>query len=281
MKRVGGVELHLLSDGQFAVDAGGIFGLVPRLLWGQLFEVDESNRMPNALACLLILDGGKRILVDTGLGSKLPPRELEMHGVQRPQGGLLEDLARRGLRPGDIDIVINTHLHWDHAGGNTLLQNDRAVPAFPNAQYWVQRLEWAHAMYPDERTRNTYYPANLLPILESGQLKLLSGDTRVTPHVRCEVTRGHTRAHQSVYIESEGQSAIFLGDMASMAIRMERLGWISAFDTEPLETLEVKRAVRDWALEKDALLFFQHDVQVPAGRLAKQGEGWHVIPEQV
>jgi len=219
--------------------------------------------------------------VDTGLGSKLPPRELEMHGVQRPDGGLLEDLARHGLRPTDIDVVINTHLHWDHAGGNTILQDGKPVPAFPNARYWVQRLEWADAMYPNERTRNTYYPQNLLPLLESGQLKLLPGDTRVTPHVRCVVTRGHTRAHQSVYIESEGQSAIFLGDMASMAIRMERLGWMSAFDTEPLETLEVKRAVRDWALEKNALLFFQHDAGTLSGRLTHQGESWQVVAEVV
>ena len=281
MKRIGGVELHLLSDGTFAVDAGGIFGLVPKLLWGQFFEVDESNRMDNALACLLIIDEGKRILVDTGLGSKLPQRELELHGIQRPNGGLEQDLARHGLAPADIDIVINTHLHWDHAGGNTMLRDGQAVPTFPNAQYWVQRLEWADAMYPNERTRNTYYPSNLLPILESGRLKLLSGDTRVTPHVRTAISRGHTRAHQSVYIESEGESAIFLGDLASMAIRLERLGWMSAFDTEPLETLESKRSVRDWALEHNALLVFQHDSGTLSGRLTRQGESWQVVPEAI
>jgi glyoxylase-like metal-dependent hydrolase (beta-lactamase superfamily II) len=277
--KLGQVDLKLLSDGQFLVDAGGIFGLVPRLLWGQFFSVDETNRMPNDLACLLIQSEGKRILVDTGLGSKLTPREQAQQGIQRPGGGLAEELRQRGLLPGDIDIVINTHLHWDHAGGNTMIVDGRAVPAFPNAEYWVQRLEWADAMYPNERTRNTYYPSNLLPLLESGQVRLLNGDTRVTRHVRCQVTRGHTRAHQSVFIESEGQTAIFLGDMASMAIRFERLGWMSAFDSEPLETLETKRAVREWALEHDALLFFQHDVATPVGRLVRDGESVRVVPQ--
>jgi glyoxylase-like metal-dependent hydrolase (beta-lactamase superfamily II) len=276
--KLGNVELYLVSDGEFLVDGGGQFGLVPKVLWSQFFTADELNRVPTALYSLLIVSDGKRILVDTGFGRKLTPKECEIQGLQRPQGDLLDALQRLGLAPTDIDIVINTHLHGDHASGNTLLRNGVAVPAFPNAQYWIQRLEWADAMYPDERTRNTYHAQNLVPIQEAGQLRLLLGDTRVTGEVRCQVTRGHTRAHQSVMIQSADESAMFLGDMASLAIRLERLGWMSAFDTEPLETLETKRAIRDWALEKRALLFFQHDLRTPMGYLVQEGDSYRVKP---
>ena len=276
--RLGNVEFHLISDGRAMIDAGGHFGLVPKVLWSKFFAADELNRVPTALYSLLIVSAGQRILVDTGFGRKLTPREWEVQGLQRPQGDLLDALQRLGLAATDIDIVINTHLHADHASGNTMLQDSEAKPAFPRAQYWIQRLEWADAMYTNERTRNTYHPQNLVPIQEAGQLRLLLGDTRVTGEVRCQVTRGHTRAHQSVVIESGGEVAIFLGDIASLAIRLERLGWMSAFDTEPLETLETKRAIRDWAVEKHALLFFQHDLATPMGYLVREGESFRVEP---
>lgn len=268
--KLGEVELHVVSDGEFRVDGGGVFGLVPKVLWEKVVAPDELNRLPSALNCLLITSEGKRILVDTGLGSKLSPKDQELHGLYRPQGGLLEGLRRLGYAPDDIDIVVNTHLHWDHSGGNTLLRDGVPVPTFPRAQYFVQRLEWADAAYPNERTRNTYLLENLQPLQELGQLNLISGDTRITRHVRCWVTRGHTRAHQSVVIESNGQTAAFLGDLASRPVYMERLGWISAFDTEPLETLETKRALREWAVERHALLFFEHDLGTPLGHLRQQ-----------
>lgn len=274
--RVGNVELYIVSDGEFRVDGGGVFGLVPKALWEKVIQPDEQNRVPTALHSLLVLSQGKRILVDTGFGSKLSPREVEIQGLQRPQGDLLHNLQRLGCSPADIDIVINTHLHLDHSGGNTILRDGVPVPTFPNAQYFIQRLEWADACYPNERTRHTYLPENLLPLQQAGQLRLLYGETRVTHEVRCMVTRGHTRAHQVVVIESGGETAIFLGDLASRAVYIERLGWISAFDAEPLETLEIKRAIRDWALEKHALLFFEHDVGTCMGYLCQEGEKFWV-----
>jgi glyoxylase-like metal-dependent hydrolase (beta-lactamase superfamily II) len=274
--RLGEVQLDIVSDGDFLVDAGGVFGVVPRVLWEKVAQTDERNRLRTALNCLVIVSEGKRILVDTGLGSKLAPKDQELHGVRRPQEGLLGELQRLGWGPDDIDIVVNTHLHWDHSGGNTLLKEGVPVPSFPRAQYLVQRLEWADAAYPNERTRNTYLAENLRPLQQSGQLSLLSGDMRITRHVRCFVTRGHTRAHQCVAIESNGETALFLGDLASRPVQMERLGWISAFDTEPLETLETKRALREWALERHALLFFEHDLGMPMGYLRRQDDRYAV-----
>jgi len=279
--RLGNIELFIVSDGESRIDGGGHYGLVPKVLWEKVQPADELNRVPTAVNCLLILSEGKRILVDTGYGRKLSPKEVAMYGISRPQGDLLDHLERLGVAASDVDLVINSHLHSDHCGGNTLVQDGKVGPAFPHAQYWIQRLEWADAAFPNERTRNTYLPDNLVPIQEAGQLRLLMGDTRVTGEVRCQVTPGHTRAHQSVIIESEGETAMFLGDMASQAIKIERLGWTSAFDTEPLETIETKRAIRDWALERHALLIFQHDVLVPLGHLSKEGTSYRVKPPEM
>jgi glyoxylase-like metal-dependent hydrolase (beta-lactamase superfamily II) len=269
--RLGNADLHIVSDGLAWMDGGGHFGLVPKVLWEKVVQADELNRIPMALNCLLVVSEGRRILVDTGFGDKLSAKERQIWSIAG-QSRLVGDLRRLGFAPEDIEIVINTHLHSDHCGGNTVLRDGQVVPTFPRAEYWIQRLEWADARYPNERTRGTYLAENFVPLEEHGQLRLLYGDTRVTSEVRCVVTRGHTRAHQSVVIESGGETAIYLGDLASWTILMERLAWISAFDVEPLETIETKRRVRNWALEKNALLIFEHDSRVQMGYL-REDEG--------
>jgi glyoxylase-like metal-dependent hydrolase (beta-lactamase superfamily II) len=274
--RLGSAELSVLSDGEWRLDGGSIFGVVPRTLWEKVLPPDELNRVPMALNCLLILSQGKRILVDTGYGRKLSPKERRIRALRHDHGDLLDNLERLGHTPADIDIVINTHLHPDHCGGNTIVHDGVPVPTFPNAQYWIQRLEWAAACYPNERTRSTYLAESFSPLEKAGQLQLLLGDTPVTEEVRCVVTRGHTQAHQSVIIESDGETAVFLGDLAARAVHLERLTWTTAYDSEPLETLEAKRAMRDWALQRHALLIFGHDVSTPTGFLEKEGDRFRV-----
>ena len=281
--RLGNVNLHIVSDGRAWMDGGGHFGLVPKVLWEKVVRADELNRIPMALNCLLVVSEGKRILVDTGFGDKLSPKEREIYSIAG-ENRLVGDLRRLGFAPEDIEIVINTHLHSDHCGGNTILRfgkvSDRrreVVPTFPRAEYWIQRLEWADACYPNERTRATYLAENFVPLEKRGQLRLLYGDTRATSEVRCVVTRGHTRAHQSVIIESGGETAIYLGDLAPRAVNVERLAWVAAFDVEPLETIETKRRIRDWALEKNALLIFEHDSRVQMGYLKEEGGRYKVI----
>lgn len=274
--RLGKVELHIVSDGLFRIDGGGHFGLVPKVLWEKIVEPDELNRIPVALNCLLIESEGKRILVDTGFGDKLSAKERDIFDIAGRER-LLSHLRRLGVAPEDVDIVVNTHLHSDHCGGNTLLRDGEVVPTFPRAEYWIQRLEWADALFPNERTRATYLAHNFVPLERHGRVRLLYGDTRVTSEVRCVVTRGHTRAHQSVIIESEGEFAIYLGDLAPWAVNMERLAWVAAYDVEPLETIETKRRIRDWALEKNALLIFGHDPRIRMGYLREEGGKYRVI----
>lgn len=267
---MGHLEFSLVSDGIIWMDAGGAFGLVPKALWERVLTPDAINRVPFALNCLLVRSQGKTILVDTGVGDKLTPEERAQWNLQRPEGGLLEALARLGVSPGDVDIVINTHLHADHCGGNTRFHNGQVAPTFPKAEYWIQRLEYAEASFPNERTRATYIAANFRPLEASGQLRLLDGDTRVTPEMRTVITRGHTRAHQSIVLEAGDQSVLYIADMASFAVHFERLAWLTAYDVEPLENLETKRRWQRWALERNALLLFEHDVQTPMGRLVER-----------
>ncbi len=272
--RVGQVELYLVSDGMMHQDAGGVFGLVPRVLWEQVEEPDEFNRVPAALNCLLVVSQKKRILIDNGLGDKLTPKQEANYGRE---GGstLLAHLARLGFQPEDIDIVIDTHLHADHCGGNTRRIGDRIVPTFPRAEYWIQRQEMSEAWYPNERTAGTYFPENFKPLPEA-RVCLLNGDTRVTDEVKCVITRGHTRAHSSVLIESGGEKAMFLADAVARAVYFEKMAWIPAYDVEPLESLETKRRLRDWALEENALLIFQHDPRLAFGRLKKDRDRYRV-----
>lgn len=269
----GNTEFYVVSDGQAMSDGGAVYGLVPRVLWEKVTAPDDKNRVPTALNCLLVVSQGKKILVDNGLGDKLDARGEANFG--RTSGStLLAELNRLGVAPEDIDIVIDTHLHADHCGGNTRREGGVIVPTFPRAEYWIQRLEWADAAFPNERTRGTYFPENFLPL--GDRVRLLDGDTRVTDEVRCIITRGHTRAHQSVLIESGGQKALFVGDIAGRAIYMERLAWIPAYDVEPLETIETKRRLRDWALETNALLIFQHETMLAMGCMRKEGDKYKI-----
>lgn len=269
---IGSVEVFIVSDGVMHVDGGGVFGLVPRAVWERVEPPDELNRVACPLNCLLLISEGKRILVDTGLGEKLTAKQEANYG--REDGSLLlANLARAGFQPEHIDLVINTHLHADHCGGNTCRLGDRIVDTFPNAEYWIQRQEWADAQYPNERTRAAYLAENLPP---PERVCLLDGDTRVTGEIRCIVTRGHTRSHQSVLIESRGEKALYVGDMAGRAVYLEKLAWIPAYDLEPLETLETKRRIREWAVEENAWLIFEHDPHIECGRMKKDGERWRV-----
>lgn len=273
--QIGHVDIHLISDGLAWLDGGGTFGLVPRVVWERLLTPDESNRVPLSLNCLLIRSKGKTILVDTGLGGHLPSKQREFFGLNRANGNLIRALARLGITPEAVDIVINTHLHTDHCGGNTTRrgEDDHLVPTFPNAEYWIQRLEWADATFPNERTRAAYLTQNYLPLQTTGQLRLLNGDTRVTDDVRTVITRGHTRAHQSVVIESQGEAALYTADLATLAIHFERLAWVTAYDVEPLETIETKRRWQQWAFERNALIIFPHDTQTPIARLLEDEMG--------
>ncbi|MBX3048882.1 MAG: MBL fold metallo-hydrolase [Anaerolineales bacterium] len=268
-----GFEWHIVPSGTTWVDPGGPFGLVPRPLWSRYQSTNQQDQVAMCMHCLLIFSDGKTIVVDNGLGDKLNDKAIRQWGLEYPEGTLLQNLAKHGVRPEDVDIVINTHLHADHCSGNTTLKDGQPVAAFPNAEYWVQRLEFADAMHPNERTRATYLPENFVPIWQAGQLRLLNGDTQVTPDLRLAVTPGHTRGLQVVVLEGGTRPAVYLNDLASFAVHFERKAWVTAYDVEPLETIRTKGFWQRWALENQALLVFEHDTVIPVGELIQDEEG--------
>ncbi len=272
MIQIGDIQVALINDGLVHVDAGGPFGLTPRALYQKFLKPDANNLIPMTLTCLLVRAGGKTILVDTGLGDKLTDKMRANWGLDRTGGGLIEGLARHGVSPETVDLVIDTHLHADHCSGNTtfLADQDSVRPTFPNAEYVVQRREYEDAQRPNERTRATYVPINYQPLVESGQMRLLEGDTEIVPGIHGVIAPGHTPAMMCIRFVSAGQQALFVTDLAAYTVHFERLGWMTAYDVEPLITLETKRRWRQWALETGATLIFQHDPHVLAGHYVEE-----------
>lgn len=247
--------------------------MVPAPLWQKYLRPDEHNRVPMDLNSMLVISEGKKIIIDAGLGDKLSKKTIRQWGLEWPEGTLIENIKKLGVTPEDIDIVIDTHLHADHCGGNTVIKEGDIIPTFPNAEYFVQRIEFAEARLPNVRTHATYLTENYVPIWTMDKLRLLHGDTQITKHVRCVVTRGHTRAHQSIIIEGEDNPIMFISDLASFAIQLARHAWVTAYDVEPLETIATKEIWRDWGLENKALFIFQHDPKTRAGKIFKDDDG--------
>lgn len=270
--RLGGLDLAILSDGKFYIDAGATFGIVPRVMWEPFAgPLDERHRLTLGLNSLLLRSHGRLILVETGVGDK--PGGWRRQSSPAAQGNLLADLAALGVQPEEVDVVINTHLHADHCGWNTRLEGERLVPTFPRAEYMVTRQEWEAAVAPDERTRATYLAENLLPVAEAGQLHLVEGETKVTDEVTILPTPGHSAGHASVVIASGGETAVYIGDIAQVAVQLERTAWVAAFDILPLVSMATKRALVERAIAEGSLIISVHAPFPGLGRMTRTPQG--------
>ncbi|MHC4877610.1 MAG: MBL fold metallo-hydrolase [Planctomycetota bacterium] len=276
----GNLDISIVSGGRFWIDGGGMFGVVPRVLWERVFPPDEKHRIPQETNCLLVRDGERNILIDTGYGPKLPDKQRRNFGAQDGEP-LIENLAARGLTREDIDVIIFSHLHFDHAGGATRYDEDGSlIPAFPNAEYVAQRREWviATADYPE--LRGAYPQENLLPLRESGQLRLIDGDVEIVPGIRSQVTGGHTDGHQVLIVESENDSAVFLGDICSTSRHLPIL-WCLAFDVHMQQTRRAKAAVLEQIVQTNAIAVFDHDPDIGAARLKPDDRRDYAIAEDL
>jgi glyoxylase-like metal-dependent hydrolase (beta-lactamase superfamily II) len=279
--RLGDVRLHALEAGLQRLDGGAMFGVVPKPLWERRIPADNRNRIPLALRCLLIESGQALVLVDTGIGAKEDDRFREIYGVENNGSPTrLENAIRAaGFEPDDVDVVVNTHLHFDHAGGNTVRDPEAGVlPAFPRARHVVQRAEYDFARLPNERIRASYMPENYEPVAAAGLWEFVAGEAEVVPGVTVLPTPGHTPHHQSVLVRSGGQTACFLGDLVPTTAHLP-LPWIMGYDLEPLITLETKRNVLARAREEEWLLVFEHDPVIPWGRLDPTADRPQLTPE--
>ena len=271
--KLGGFEIDLVSDGTFWLDGGAMFGVVPKVFWEKLSPPDEKNRIKLALNCLLVRGNGKTVLIDTGCGFKYSHRELQIYGIQH-ECTVLDDLDRLGVAPSDIDLVINTHLHFDHCGGNTMHKDEGLAASFPNATYVVQRQEFEDATHPSERTQASYFEENWKPLLDRGQVDLLDGQHTVCEGIECVPTPGHTLGHQSVKIQSDEETIFFLGDLCPTSAHVP-LPWIMSYDLYPAVTLETRKELYNQAIREGWMLFFEHDPGTLLGRLTeKDGKYW-------
>jgi glyoxylase-like metal-dependent hydrolase (beta-lactamase superfamily II) len=276
---LGGLRIHAIVAGLQHLDGGAMFGVVPKPLWERRIPADERNRIPLAMRCLLVEHESGLVLIDTGAGSKEDDKFTGIYGIENrgaSEGDTwLEDgLRAAGFAPGDVRLVINTHLHFDHAGGNTRRDAAGAVRAsFPNARYVVQGGEYAYATHPNERTGASYFPANFVPLHESGQLELLDGERELLPGIRVLPAPGHTPHHQGVLIESAGEAAFYPADLIPTAAHLP-LPWIMGYDVEPLVTLETKRTLLARAVEGDWLVVFEHDATHAWSRVVHDGKAY-------
>ncbi len=266
---LGDFELTVVSDGTHYVDGGGAFGVVPKVLWERKVKADELNRIHFGTNSLLIRTGRHTVLVETGIGNKLPEKQRRIYDAKAE---LLKNLHAIGVTPEEIDIVINTHLHFDHCGWNTVRDGDKVVPAFPNARYFVQAGEVQHGRRQHERDRVAYIPENYEPLLTSGHLQLLDGDQEILPGVSVQIYPGHTRNLQAVIIRSGNQKACYVSDLIPTTWHL-RVTWVMSYDLFPLETIESRKRFYESALRENWLVIFTHDPTTPMAYLEQDAAG--------
>ena len=266
---LGDFELTAISDGTYHLDGGAFFGVVPKVMWQRRVKADEKNLVPSGLNSVLARTGDQTVLIETGIGNKLPDRMVKIYGQPSE---LLNNLSAAGISPGDIDIVINTHLHFDHCGWNTVRQGDKIVATFPNAQYYVQEGEWQHARRQHERDAISYISDNYDPLIANGQMQLLKGDQDIVPGISVQVFPGHTDNMQAVIIKSGGKTACYISDLIPTTAHID-LAWVMAFDLCPLQTIESRKRYYAQAIPEKWLTIFTHDPNVPWAYVEKADMG--------
>jgi glyoxylase-like metal-dependent hydrolase (beta-lactamase superfamily II) len=273
--KLGQLEFHVLVDGHLGLDGGAMFGVIPKPMWEKKIPADASNRITLAMNCLLIRAGGKTILVETGAGDKWDAKRRDIFALDGPH--LTKRLLDYGVHPQEIDIVINTHLHFDHCGGNTRVEKDKVIAAFPHARYVVQRGEFEHAKNPTERDRASYMLENYAPLEPAGKWSLLVDDRAIAPGVELIRVPGHTANMQCVKLTGGDKTAFFFADLVPTTAHLA-LPWIMGYDLYPMTTLENKKKWIPEAIREGWIALFAHDPKVPAGYLRERDGKWEAEP---
>jgi glyoxylase-like metal-dependent hydrolase (beta-lactamase superfamily II) len=283
-RKIGRFVVHAIQAGGLKLDGGAMFGIVPKPLWERRIAADERNRIQLGMRCLLVEHDVGLVLIDNGAGNKEDAKFHEIYAVENAgEGGrtrLEAGIRSLGFRPEDVAIVIDTHLHFDHAGGNTYRDDGGAVRlAFPNARYVVQAGEYHYATHTNERTAASYFPHNFVPVAEAGRYDFVEGEREIVAGITVVPTPGHTPHHQSVLIDGGGERACYFADVAPTSAHLP-LPWIMGYDVEPLRTLESKRWLMARAVAENWLGIFEHDAEVPWGRIVQDRKAYGVAPEE-
>jgi len=266
---LGDFELTAVSDGLYRLDGGAFFGVIPKVMWGKKVKADAENYVPVGLNSVLVRTGKQTILIETGIGNKLPERLIKIFGQPAK---LLDNLAAAGFAPEDIDIVINSHLHFDHCGWNTTQKGNGIVPTFPNAKYYAPEGEWQHGRLQTERDAISYMSDNYDPLIKTGQMQLLQGDREIIPGVSVKVFPGHTQTMQAVILQSRGQTACYISDLIPTTAHLD-LTWGMAFDLFPLQTIESRKRYYGQSIPEKWLTMFTHDPSTPWAYVERDDRG--------
>lgn len=273
--QLGGFELTVCTDGTYLLDGGAMFGVVPKTLWQKRVPADEQNRILLGLNTVVVRTGSHTVVIETGIGNK---QNEKMREILQNQELLPQSLAAAGVRPEEVDIVINSHLHFDHCGWNTTLHPDGSVtPTFPRARYFAHRGEVEHGHLQLDRDRVSYLSPNYDPVVESGQMTLLTtegiqADPQIVPGISVELFPGHTRQLMAVHIESEGQHACYISDLIPTSSHLDPT-WVMGYDLDPLESIEQRKRFYKRAIPENWLVLFTHDHQVPMARIGLNEKG--------
>jgi glyoxylase-like metal-dependent hydrolase (beta-lactamase superfamily II) len=277
LMKLGDFELTSLFDGFFRLDGGAMFGVVPKTLWEKRIPADEKNRIALAMRPLLVRGNGMTMIIDAGIGDKMDAKSTSIYAIDRSRH-LDHSLADAGLDATGIDLVLASHLHFDHAGGFTTRgAAGKLTPRFPRARYVARTGEWEDATHPHERNRASYLQENFVPLMNAGVLDLVAGDDAIAPGIRVVRTGGHTMHHQIVMIESGKRTAVFAADLIPTSAHVDE-PWIMSYDLYPMDTLAFKRTFLREAIEREYLIVFEHDPVVTAGYIRERDGRKYVEP---
>lgn len=269
--KIGKYEVYAIETGRFKLDGGAMFGIVPKTIWEKLNPSDDKNRIELALRTLLIINEHRKILVDTGMGKKWEQKYIEIYGIDHSRYTLESSLAKIGLKVDDITDVIITHLHFDHAGGATMLENDGTIrPTFKNATYYVQKRNIELAMNPNEKDRASYLPENFIPLIEFNQIEIVDGEFEIFEGIEIIVSDGHTFGQQLVKVSDGKTTLLYCGDLIPTSSHIP-IPYVMAYDLQPLVTMEEKKKLLKKAVDENWILFFEHDPYVDCATV-KQGK---------
>ncbi|HDZ14362.1 hypothetical protein LCGC14_1743890 [marine sediment metagenome] len=273
--KIGRYELHQIETGRFALDGGAMFGIVPKPLWSKLNPPDDENRIDMALRVLLIMGNKRNILVDTGIGTKFSEKYKEIYKIDHSKYNLDSSLKKFNLETKDITDVILTHLHFDHAGGSTYVEDGKHKLTFPNAVYYVQKANYEWALNPSEKDSGSYHKEDFVPVAEEGKLRLVEGRVVILPNIEVIISDGHTTGQQLVKISDEKNTLVYCGDLIPTVSHI-RIPYIMGYDIHPLTTIEEKKRLLSNACSGDWTLFFEHDALTEAVKVKKAEKGFGV-----
>lgn len=273
--KIGKYELKIINSGYFWLDGGAMFGIIPKPLWEKTNLPDSANRIKLSTRNLLLINGNRKILIDSGMGNKWDAKSKSIYSINQDEFSLDNELVKAGISAGEITDIIITHLHFDHTGGSIKLENGKLIPAFPNAKYYVQKKNFEWAVNPSERDRGSYIKENFVPIFEAGLLNLIDNNIDFDDEIEFLVVNGHTFSQQLVKISDSSTTILFCGDLIPTSSHIP-IPYVMGYDLQPLVTVQEKKNILSQANEEQWKLFFEHDPEFALATIKKTDKGFQV-----